>query len=341
MLAAISTAALAVDSVGEGSPDVRAVLFHDPGSSQSGEMFAFFLPGLYERYGTRLQLSGIDLSQLAGEQAYRAVTEHLGLSPQPDPELTVIVGDRAIVGLFAIATALGDEFEQLALDPNAKRWPSVPALEALLPGGIEDIEARVASEGVLPAENGSVQSSSDELPVGDRIAHGLAIAVLIAMVLALVHSLVRLRRPDGMVGRVAFWALLMVLLAGLGISGYTAYTALADIVPMCGPVGGCAAVQASEYSKLFGIPMGVLGLVCYSVVLVTWLMARYLSPQGGGWYWIPWAVALLGALFSLRLTALEPFVIGATCLWCLGSAVSITAVLWLLSGYTRQGEKLS
>ena len=69
-------------------------------------------------------------------------------------------------------------------------------LEALLPGGIKDIEARVASEGVLPAESGSVQSSSDESPFGDRIAHGLAISVLIAMVLALVHSLVRLR-PTG------------------------------------------------------------------------------------------------------------------------------------------------
>jgi len=172
-------------------------------------MFAFFLPGLYERYGTRLQVSGIDLSQPAGEQAYRAVTEHLGLSPQPDPELTVVVGDRAIVGLFVIATALGNEFEQLALDPNAKRWPPVPALEALLPGGIADIEARVASEGIPPAESGSVQSSSDEFPFGDRIAHGLAIVVLLAMVLALIHFLVRLRRPDGMTGRVAFLALLL------------------------------------------------------------------------------------------------------------------------------------
>jgi uncharacterized membrane protein len=39
-------------------------------------------------------------------------------------------------------------------------------------------------------------------------------------------------------------------------------------------------------------------------------------------------------LFSMRLTALGYFVIEATCLWCLGSALSITLVLWLLSGET-------
>jgi hypothetical protein len=38
------------------------------------------------------------------------------------------------------------------------------------------------------------------------------------------------------------------------------------------------------------------------------------------------------------LAALGYFVIGATCLWCLGSAVSIMVVLWLLSGDTRKRE---
>jgi uncharacterized membrane protein len=87
--------------------------------------------------------------------------------------------------------------------------------------------------------------------------------------------------------------------------------------------------------------MGILGLIGYSMILVSWLMARRLSPQGGGWHWLPWAVALFGMLFSLRLTALGPFVIGATCLWCLGSAVSITAALWLLSGYAGKGARMA
>jgi uncharacterized membrane protein len=213
-------------------------------------------------------------------------------------------------------------------------------LAELLPGGIEDVKARVASEGVLPA-GVDPGESSDELPLRDQIANGLTAVVLMGMVAALLHSLVRLRRQNGMPGSGTSVALLLTVLVGLGISGYTAYAALAEVELMCGPLGGCSAVQESEYSKLFGIPMGVLGLIGYSVILVTWLIARYLSPQGGGWYWLPWAVALFGVLFSLRLTSLEHFVIGATCLWCLGSAVSITVVLWLLSGCTRKAKRMT
>jgi uncharacterized membrane protein len=41
-------------------------------------------------------------------------------------------------------------------------------------------------------------------------------------------------------------------------------------------------------------------------------------------------MALGGAIFSIYLTFLEPFVIGATCLWCLSSAVIMTAILLIL-----------
>jgi uncharacterized membrane protein len=41
------------------------------------------------------------------------------------------------------------------------------------------------------------------------------------------------------------------------------------------------------------------------------------------------AMTLLGTLFSIYLTFLEPFVIGATCAWCLTSAIVMTALLWL------------
>jgi uncharacterized membrane protein len=40
-------------------------------------------------------------------------------------------------------------------------------------------------------------------------------------------------------------------------------------------------------------------------------------------------MSLFGVIFSIYLTFLEPFVIGATCAWCLSSAVIITVLLWL------------
>jgi uncharacterized membrane protein len=44
------------------------------------------------------------------------------------------------------------------------------------------------------------------------------------------------------------------------------------------------------------------------------------------------ALALVGTVFSIYLTFLEPFVIGATCAWCLTSSVVVTVLLWLSAG---------
>jgi uncharacterized membrane protein len=47
-------------------------------------------------------------------------------------------------------------------------------------------------------------------------------------------------------------------------------------------------------------------------------------------------MALLGTLFSIYLTFLEPFVIGATCIWCITSAIVITLLLWTTTGPALQ-----
>jgi uncharacterized membrane protein len=303
-------------------------------------LFAFYLPALFESYRGRLQVSGIDVSQDAGAAVYREAVQRLGLSPELEGGVVVVVGDRLLVGLIEIAGGLGDNFPDLAADPSAARWPSLPGLRELLAPGLEEVAARVAEEGVTPMEQpGEAGSGGGYTP--DDIANALAVVVLFGMIVVLVHALMRLRRQDGKTGPGAMLALLLTLIAGLVISAYTSYTALADVAPVCGPVGSCGTVQDSVYSKLFGIPMGVVGLVGYALILLSWLVAMRFSPNGGGWYWLPWGFALFGVLFSIRLTALEPFVIGATCLWCLGSAVSITITLWLLSGFARDQRRTS
>jgi uncharacterized membrane protein len=40
-----------------------------------------------------------------------------------------------------------------------------------------------------------------------------------------------------------------------------------------------------------------------------------------------WGFCVFGVLFSIYLTFLEPFVIGATCLWCITSAVIMMLLL--------------
>jgi uncharacterized membrane protein len=119
---------------------------------------------------------------------------------------------------------------------------------------------------------------------------------------------------------------------GFGVAGYLAYVETAQVAAVCGPVGDCNTVQQSEYARLFGIlPIGVLGLAGYGFIMIAWLIARYTD----NWLADLAAISLFimtisGTLFSIYLTFLEPFVIGATCAWCLTSAVLMT-VLMLLS----------
>jgi uncharacterized membrane protein len=120
-------------------------------------------------------------------------------------------------------------------------------------------------------------------------------------------------------------------LIGLGVAAYLAQVEVREVAAVCGPIGDCNTVQQSEYARLFGVlPIGVLGIAGNVAILLTWIVSRAA--------WARWSVysgiALLGmtafgALFSIYLTFLEPFVIGATCAWCLSSAIVMTLLFRL------------
>jgi uncharacterized membrane protein len=91
-------------------------------------------------------------------------------------------------------------------------------------------------------------------------------------------------------------------------------------------------VQTSEYAKLFGIiPVGLIGVLGFAAILITWIVGKFSeSERAASAARILLWLAVGGTLFSLYLTFLEPFVIGATCSWCLVSAAVITVLLWLV-----------
>ena len=127
----------------------------------------------------------------------------------------------------------------------------------------------------------------------------------------------------------------LVAIAGAGIAAYLAYVESRGVPAVCGPVGDCNAVQQSEYAWLFGVlPIGVLGLLGYAAIIAAWSVARSASGRISAWAGLGLlAMTLIGTLFSVYLTFLEPFVIGATCAWCLASAILITLLLWLAAPF--------
>lgn len=122
----------------------------------------------------------------------------------------------------------------------------------------------------------------------------------------------------------------VVALAGLAVAGYLFHVESTGSEAMCGAVGNCNAVQQSDYAMILGVPVGLLGIIGYALILLVWAadqmtnrVSRY--PSAALLF-----LAVVGTLFSAYLTFLEPFVIGATCAWCLTSAITMLLLLWLV-----------
>jgi uncharacterized membrane protein len=129
-------------------------------------------------------------------------------------------------------------------------------------------------------------------------------------------------------------AIPLVAAAGLAVALYLAQVEVSETEAVCGVVGNCNEVQNSEYARLFGIlPIGVLGIIGYVLILGAWAVARFsrndllIAAARAGLF----VMALFGVVFSAYLTFLEPFVIGATCAWCLTSAMTMLVLLWLVA----------
>jgi uncharacterized membrane protein len=134
------------------------------------------------------------------------------------------------------------------------------------------------------------------------------------------------------------WAIPVISVGGLAVAGYLAFVETANVSPICGPLGGCADVQNSKYAILFGIlPIGILGLAGYFAILAAWLVRQFGPAALNKWSDLAiWGFGIFGVLFSTYLTFLEPFVIGATCMWCLTSAVFMILLLWVSTPAAQQ-----
>ncbi len=107
-------------------------------------------------------------------------------------------------------------------------------------------------------------------------------------------------------------AIATLALAGVGITAYLTYARYADVQLVCA-TGGCETVQQSEYSKVLGMPVAVLGLVGYLAILATAFAPAGLGAPIGA------ALSVGGLAFSLYLLYVQLAVIDAICQWCVAS----------------------
>jgi uncharacterized membrane protein len=327
-------------------------------------------PAFYLMSNGRLQLLMVDTTLPEGGAMFKADSVRLGMDQPGVPRLDF--EDTYLVGSGDIPDQFPDVVKQ-ALAGDGIAWPDVPGLAAAIAsfiadGSVIDPAAAASSEpgdsspapleataessaaNVVPSEaaTGAPDDESDGaaiLPIGDDggpldrigqdpVGNGIAIAVLIALVVSLIA--VPLLAARGSLP--AFPGVLVPVLAliGIGVSAYLASIETSGSEAVCGPVGDCNAVQESQYAELLGIPIGVLGIFGYLVLGALWVVSRVATGKLADWALLLIALgAFGGTLFSAYLTFLEPFVIGATCMWCITSALVMLALLWLTAAPGR------
>ncbi len=185
------------------------------------------------------------------------------------------------------------------------------------------------------------QASVGGVPITERltldpVGNSLAIVALVSMVCVVALTVYRLNK-EVTIPVSGWWAIPLLTTLGLGIMLYLASIPETTI---CYPSGACQIIQQSEYGKILTVPVGIWGALGYFAILVTW--SASLIGSSRLLHIVPWALlalTLLGVLFSLYFTFLEPFVIGATCPWCLTSAILMTILFWL-SAETVQSLRL-
>jgi len=120
--------------------------------------------------------------------------------------------------------------------------------------------------------------------------------------------------------RVVHRVLLVLSLTGIGIAGYLTYIHYRGFDPICAVGHGCEKVQNSEWAKLAGVPVPLIGLIGYVGILGSLLVRGELARLATA------GMAYVGFAFSLYLTYREVFTIEAICQWCVGSAIVMTLI---------------
>ena len=114
-------------------------------------------------------------------------------------------------------------------------------------------------------------------------------------------------------------AMLVLNVIGIGVAIYLVVVHYTGEKPACSLGASCLKVQTSQWSKLDGVPVALIGLIGYIAIFISLLL-----PDREETRLATLGMTLIGTGFSAYLTYREVFSIHAICEWCASSAVIMT-----------------
>jgi uncharacterized membrane protein len=127
-------------------------------------------------------------------------------------------------------------------------------------------------------------------------------------------------------------AFVLISFVGFLDASYLTANHYGQVELSCSITSGCEAVTTSEYSKIFGVPVALGGILYYLSILLLSLL--YLDHKTKFFKKLVPPLTVVGFLFSAYFVYLQLFVIGAICQYCVLSAINATLLL-ALSGFVK------
>ncbi len=120
-----------------------------------------------------------------------------------------------------------------------------------------------------------------------------------------------------------------LVIVGLLVSIYMTIYKLTSNDSMCLGSGDCHTVNASSYSEVDGIPVGVIGMTGYAALLTTLFFERRKAFFRKYGTLLFFGMSLTGFLFTVWLIFVEIVLIKALCPFCITSQVAMTSIFIL------------
>lgn len=122
--------------------------------------------------------------------------------------------------------------------------------------------------------------------------------------------------------------IVLLSLVGFGISVYLATSELLGFSVPCGITGGCNQVLTSKYSKLFGVPLAMWGVLYFFGVVFFSLLANHYQKAKK----LLTLMVSVGAMGAMWFLYIQFFVIKQICQYCFTTDVlAVVLLVWDLN----------
>lgn len=305
-------------------PTVHALMFWKAGCGHCEETINIALPPIQNQFGAQLDLRLREIVTMQDVDNLYALASAYGIPKDQVGVPFLVLGETTLIRPDQIRERLPSLIDD-ALTRGGADWPANPLLADFLrtasPASLPTSGLPAVSDPTLPADIAPARTQSNGFT--------LAIVIMVSMGIALLYSIFSFAAgktfslPAWM-----DWLIPALIVMGIGVAAYLSYVETQSVEAICGPVGDCNTVQQSRYARLFDfLPVGVFGLLGYLGLSAAWLVRKILPKFAKPADIAFFGMTFFAVLFSLYLTYLEPFVIGAVCIWCLSSAVIATLLL--------------